>query len=158
VTGSAARTFVTVGVGIVLLGGCGRHRPAHDGTIRQLKKSEMTPGELKYGIAPIPDATVTYQPEVVVVGGGGDAIRAQSTNGFIWTIDAKAPHAAELAPGKVFFMTDRAVGRVLDVRPEGDNLVVVVGPVNLTDVVAEAHITIDTPIDFGEAIPYSSPD
>jgi hypothetical protein len=160
VTGSAARTLVIVVVGIALLGGCGRHPPARQtgGGIRQLKRSEMTPAEVKYGIAPIPDATVTYQPDVIVVSGGGDAIRAQSTNGFIWTIDAKAPHAAELAPGKIFFMTNRAVGRVLDVRPEGANLVVVVGPVNLTDVVKEAHITIDTPIDFGEAIAYGSPD
>jgi hypothetical protein len=145
-------------VGLALVGGCGRHRPAREGGIRQLKRSEMTPAELKYGIAPIPDATITYQPDVVVVGGGGDAIRAQSTNGFIWTIDANAPHAADLAPGKIFFMTNRAVGRVLDVRPEGANLVVVVGPVNLTDVVKEADITIDTPIDFNEAIAYTSPE
>ena len=61
------------------------------------------------GIAPVPDSTVTYQPDVVVVSGGGDAIRAQSTNGFIWTIDANAPHASELAPGKIFFMTNRSV-------------------------------------------------
>jgi hypothetical protein len=146
--------------GVAVLAGCGRRQPSHSGSgsVRQVKKSEMTPAEVKYGIAPIPDATVTYQPEVVVVGGGGDAIRAQSTNGFIWTIDASAPRAAELEPGKIFFMTNRAVGRVLDVRRDGANLVVVVGPVNLTDVVKEAHLTIDTPIDFDEAIAYRSPD
>jgi hypothetical protein len=127
-------------------------------TGRQIKRSEMTAAELKYGIAPTPDPSVTYQPDVVIVGGGGDAIRSQSPNGFIWTIDAGAPHAGELAPGKVFFMTNRAVGRVLDVRKEGSNLVVVVGPVNLQEVVSEADITIDTPIDFAEAIPYTSPD
>jgi hypothetical protein len=125
---------------------------------RQIKRSEMTAAELKYGIAPTPDPSVTYRPDVVIVGGGGDAIRSQAPNGFIWTIDASAPHAAELAPGKVFFMTNRAVGRVLDVRKEGGNLVVVLGPVNLQEVVSEAHITIDTPIDFGEAIPYTSTD
>jgi hypothetical protein len=53
---------------------------------------------------------------VIVVGGGADAIRAQSSNGFIWTIDGHAPHAADLAPGKIFFLTNRAVGRVLDIR------------------------------------------
>jgi hypothetical protein len=118
----------------------------------------MTAAEVKYGIAPVPDETVTYQPEVIVVGGGAEAIREQSTNGFIWTIDASAPRAAELEPGKVFFMTNRAVGRVLDVRKDGGNLVVVVGPVNLTDVIKEAHIAFTTPLDFEEAIAYRSPD
>jgi hypothetical protein len=70
----------------------------------------------EYGIAPVPDPSVTYQPDVIVVGGGADAIRAQSSNGFIWTIDGHAPHAADLAPGKIFFLTNRAVGRVLDIR------------------------------------------
>jgi hypothetical protein len=118
----------------------------------------MTAAEVKYGIAPTSDPTVTYQPDVVIVGGGGEAIRSQSPNGFIWTIDAGAPHAGELAPGKVFFMTNRAVGRVLDVRKDGGNLVVVVGPVNLEEVAREAHITIDTPIDFDEAVAYTSSD
>jgi hypothetical protein len=119
----------------------------------------MSAAEQKYGIAPIPDSSVTYQPDVIVVGGGADAIRAQSSNGFIWTIDGHAPHAAELVPGKVFFLTNRAVGRVLDVRKDASgDLVVIVGPVNLEEIAKEAHLDIQTPIDFGEAIAYSSPD
>jgi hypothetical protein len=123
-----------------------------------LKKSELTAAEQKYGIAPIPGPSVTYQPDVIVVGGGGDAIRAQSSNGFIWTIDANAPRAAELVPGKILFMTNRAVGRVLDIRKDGGNLVVTVGPVTLTEVISKADIQIHTPIDFGEAIAYTTPD
>jgi len=42
-----------------------------------LKKSELTPAEIKYGVAPVPDPSITYQPAVVVIGGGADAIRAQ---------------------------------------------------------------------------------
>jgi hypothetical protein len=145
-------------VGIAIVAGCGRRRSSQSGPTRQLKKSELSVAEQKYGIAPIPGPSVTYQPDVIVVGGGGDAIRAQSSNGFIWTIDAKAPRASELMPGKIFFMTNRAVGRVLDVRQDGGNLVVVLGPVNLTDVVQEAHLEIHTPIDFDEAIAYSSPE
>ena len=145
-------------VAIAVVSGCGRRRSSRSGPARQLKKSELTVAEQKYGIAPIPGPSVTYQPDVIVVGGGGDAIRAQSSNGFIWTIDAKAPRAAELVPGKIFFMTNRAVGRVLDVRKDGGNLIVVLGPVNLTDVVREAHLEIHTPIDFDEAIAYSSPE
>jgi hypothetical protein len=157
-TGYRTRTLVVSLVALALVGGCGRRETSRSGPAHQLKKSEMTAAEVKYGIAPIPDSSVTYQPDVIVVGGGGDAIRAQSSNGFIWTIDASAPHAAELAPGKIFFMTNRAVGRVLDVRKDGGNLVVVVGPVSLTDVVREAHIAINMPVDFDEAIAYTSSD
>jgi hypothetical protein len=57
-----------------------------------------------------------------------------------------------LEPGKVFFMTGRAVGRVLDVRKAGADLIVTVGPVTLTEIIRKAHIHIaDMPIDFGEA-------
>jgi hypothetical protein len=156
--GHRTRVLVVLLVGIAIVAGCGRRRTTRSGPARQLKKSELTVAEQKYGIAPIPGPSVTYQPDVIVVGGGGDAIRAQSANGFIWTIDAKAPRAADLVPGKIFFMTNRAVGRVLDVRKDGGNLVVVLGPVNLTDVVQEAHLDIHTPIDFDEALAYSSPD
>ena len=76
----------------------------------------MSEAERRFGVAPVPDATVTYQPDVIIVGGGAAAIRSQDPNGFRWTIDAGAPHARDLVPGKVFFMTGRAVGRVLDVR------------------------------------------
>ena len=129
------------------------------GPARQLKKSEMTEAEIKYGIAPVPNESVTYQPDVIIVGGGAEAIRSQSQNGFIWTIDADAPHADELTDGKVFFLTNRAVGRVLELRHQGDALVVVVGPVDLTEIVSEAHIHIPaTPIDLDDAIAYDLPE
>jgi hypothetical protein len=131
-------------------------RPANTAA-RQLKKSELSEAERRFGVAPVPDATVTYQPDVIIVGGGAAAIRSQDPNGFRWTIDAGAPHARDLVPGKVFFMTGRAVGRVLDVRPQGGDLIVTVGPVTLTEVIRDAHIHIvDMPIDLSEAIAYTS--
>lgn len=127
-----------------------------NGTARQLRKSEMSEAEIKYGIAPVPSNAVTYQPDVIIVGGGPDVIRSQSGSGFIWTIDASAPHADELQEGKVFFLTNRAVGRVLALRRTGDALVVAVGPVDLTEIVSEAHIHIpETPLDLNDAIPYT---
>ena len=142
-----------------LFAGCGKQAASPTASAHQLKKSEMTAAEQKYGIAPIPGPSVTYQPNVIVVGGGADAIRSESSNGFIWTIDANASHADELTAGKIFFMTNRAVGRVLDVRREGGNLVVVTGPVDITEIVREAHIDIhDMPIDFGEALSYTASD
>lgn len=142
---------------VLVVAGCGRSTPHGTGATRQLTKSDLTVAEQKYGIAPIPDSSVTYQPDVIIVGGGAASIRAQSANGFIWTIDANAPRASELVPGKIFFMTGRAVGRVLDVRKDGDSLMVAIGPVDLTEIVREAHIEIKgMPIDFGEAIAYTS--
>jgi hypothetical protein len=127
-----------------------------NGTARQLRKSEMSEAEIKYGIAPVPSSAVTYQPDVIIVGGGPDVIRSQSNSGFIWTIDASAPHADELQEGKVLFLTNRAVGRVLALQRTGDALVVAVGPVDLTEIVSEAHLHIpETPIDLNEAIPYT---
>jgi hypothetical protein len=169
---AAHRTRLTVAAALViavLLGLVYRYKrsppgsgvggpPGRSGHGQQIVRSEMSAAEIKYGMAPTPDPSITYQPDVVIVGGGAGAIRSQSPNGFIWTIDASAPHAGELAPGKVFFVTNRAVGRVFDVRKEGGNLVVVVGPVNLQEVLREAHIVIDTPVDFGEAIPYTLAD
>jgi hypothetical protein len=95
-----SKTLVVLVIAIAVIAGCGRRRSERSGPARQLKKSELSVAEQKYGIAPIPGPSVTYQPDVIVVGGGGDAIRAQSSNGFIWTIDAKAPRAAELGEGK----------------------------------------------------------
>jgi hypothetical protein len=145
---------------LATLTGCGKGK-GHD-TVKgahQLKASEMSVAERKYGIAPVADPSVTYQPAVVLVGGGAEAIREQSTNGFIWTIDGSVPRANELAPGKIFFMTGRAVGRVLDVHKSGGDLVVTVGPANLTEIVREAHIHIEAmPVDFGEALEFNSPD
>ncbi len=158
----------------MVLSGCGKRNPvsapaggeAHHnaaarewhGPPRQLKRSELTEAEQKYGIAPVPDSTVTYQPDVIIVGGGAAAIRSEDPNGFRWTIDGDAPRAKELAPGRVFFMTGRAVGRVLDVRPEGDFLIVTVGPVDITEIILKANIHIkDMSIDFNEAIAHTSP-
>ena len=147
---------------LVLVTGCGQRAPqsTNAGSApHQLKKSDLTAAQRKYGIAPIPDSSVTYQPDVILVGGGPEAIRSLDSNGFIWTIDASAPRAAELAPGKVFFMTNRAVGRVIGVRKEGGNLVIIAGPVTLTDLVSEAHIAIkEMPIDLDEALAYTADD
>jgi hypothetical protein len=153
----AVALLIAIAIVIAVIAGHFGREPQHSAPVRQLAKSELTLAEQKYGIAPIPDSTVTYQPDVIVVGGGAAAIRSQDANGFIWTIDANAPRANELVPGKIFFMTGRAVGRVLDVRRDGSSLVVAIGPVDITELVREAHVHIkDIPIDFGEALAYTS--
>lgn len=138
---------------------CGR-RPASRTTYgRQLRKSDLTAAQIKYGIAPVPDPSIVYQPAVVLVGGGPEAVRSLSATGLTWTIDAGAPHAGELVEGKIMFLTGRAVGRVLDVRKDGGNLAVTLGPVAITEIIRKCDLQYDPiPIDFSEALRYSVPD
>ena len=70
--------------------------------------------ELAYGLAPMADpAGITYQPDVVIVGGGADVVRSVSGDSLTWTLNDSAAHIEDLEPGKVMFLTSRAVGRVL---------------------------------------------
>jgi hypothetical protein len=165
---SVALTLLTA---IGMLAGCGDRQSSnsvaggqsaptrHITTPRQIKKSEMSEAERKYGIAPIPDSSVEYQPEVIVVGGGAESVREQHSNGFMWSIDAAAAHADELKPGKIIFLTNRVVGRVLAIQKKGDTLVLVLGPVEINELIRNANIHIvGMPIDFGEALAYTAPD
>jgi hypothetical protein len=98
-----------------------------------LKKSELSPAEIKYGRAAKRDRSVTYGRDVVIVDGGPDAIRSQGADGLTWTLDARARHADEIAVGKIAFVTGRCVGRVLAAERTGSDLRVVLGPAELTD-------------------------
>lgn len=123
-------------------------------TARILKKGELSEAEIRYGRAPRPDPSVTYQDDVVIVEGGADAIRAVSKEGLLWTIDARAPKAEDLAVGRIAFITDRCVGRVLHLTREGDDLKVLLGPVQLTEIFRTLDITLeDAPIDLNEVVP-----
>ena len=138
---------------------CGRNKPSGLLHVHQLKRSDLTAAQITYGIAPVPDPSVIYQPSVILVGGGPEAVRSLSSTGLTWTIDASAPHADELVEGKIMFLTGRAVGRVLDVRKEGRNLAVTLGPVPITDIIRKCDLQFDPiPIDFREALQYSVPD
>jgi hypothetical protein len=122
-----------------------------------LKKSELTPAEIKYGRAPQRHPSVTYEDDVVIVEGGADVIRSVTPDGLVWTIDARARHASELSVGKIAFVTGRCVGRVLYLKREGDTLNLVLGPVELTDVFRTLEITVTQPIDLSEVIEVPPP-
>ncbi|MEV0155729.1 hypothetical protein AB0H57_18555 [Micromonospora sp. NPDC050686] len=109
--------------------------------------------DLRYGAAPAPapDPDVTLQPDVVLVGGGGRSIRSVTSDGLTWRIDGRARNADQLAPGKVMFVTGRGVGRVLDIAEDGGDLLVTIGPVDITEVIrdgtfAKQGITLDDPV------------
>ncbi|MDG4798204.1 hypothetical protein [Micromonospora sp. WMMD1082] len=126
------------------------------GTVDEDPYSESA---LRYGMAPAPHPDLTYQPDVVLVGGGGRSVRSVTADGLTWRIDGAAPRAGDLAPGKVMFVTGRGVGRVLDLQHEGGDLLVTIGPVTVTDVIRDGvlemrDIAIEDPVIYqaGEPI------
>ncbi|MEP6884188.1 MAG: hypothetical protein ABJC66_05505 [Gammaproteobacteria bacterium] len=118
------------------------------------KSSTQHDAEVRFGVSPTRNSQVTYQPGVIIMEHGAEAIRSESSDGFTWTIDAKAPGAAQIERDKILFATGRMVGRVLLVKREGDELAVTLGPVELTDLIAEAHIDYKGPIDPTTMIVY----
>ncbi|HEX5097126.1 MAG TPA: hypothetical protein VFX21_13960, partial [Acidimicrobiia bacterium] len=108
--------------------------------------SKFSNEEITYGLAPEND-DVTYQPDVVIVGGGADSIRSVSDDGIEWTIKGDAENIDKVEVGKVMFVTGRAVGRVRQVRDAGDDVAVALGPVDLTEVYRDAEFSFDRPFD-----------
>jgi hypothetical protein len=115
-------------------------------------KAALSAGEIKYGRAPVPDSRVTYMPDVVIVEGGAAAIRALSADGVAWTIDAHAPRAADLAPGKIAFLTGHCMGRILFLKRGADTIDLVLGPVKLTDVFRSLEVDVDDAIDPADVV------
>lgn len=101
----------------------------------------------RYGEAPDPEPDgVTYQPDVVVVGGGAATVRSVSADGLFWTLDGAADGIDRLAVGKVMFLTSRGVGRVASIERRGGDVVVALGPVQFTDVIRDGTFALETPI------------
>ena len=84
---------------------------------------------------------IVFQPAVVEIGGGANAIRSVSNDGLTWTIDAKAPGASDLRPGKIMLATTFATGRVLKLTRVGPSVRVVLGPVKLTDIIRDGEFS-----------------
>src|SRR5260370_6620656 len=125
---------------------------------RRSTNGKLTEAEMKYGVAPPRNSeNFVYRADVVIVDHGADAVRSLSPDGMTWTIDATSPHADEIQPGKIMFLTNRAVGRVLSAERKGNNLSVILGPFELPDVYKEAHVTVDQPLDLDSMIAYPAP-
>lgn len=114
--------------------------------------------ELKFGIAPRRSDTVEYQPGVIVMEHGDKAIRSIAGNGLEWHFDASAPHVSEFEEGKIVFATGRAVGRIISLKKEGDSVTVILGPIQLTDVIRNGKFKLDQAVSADEMISYVAPD
>jgi hypothetical protein len=117
----------------------------------------ITPSDqqtVRWGAEPKPGPGVTLQPDVVIVGGGGAAIRNATDDGLTYFLDPAAPRAADLTRGAVMFVTGRVVGRVLDVRRAGADLAVTIGPVTLTEIFRDIEIAGTAPVPLADPISY----
>ena len=104
--GRSRRSGFALICALAVIGGCGR-RPVPPSGAHLAKRSELSANEIKYGLAPTRSKSIRYQPNVVIVEGGADAIRGLSTDGLVWIIDANAPGASDVAVGKIIFVTGR---------------------------------------------------
>lgn len=119
---------------------------------------ELTESQRKFGVAPTPDPKVEYQPGIIVMEHGDQAIRSFGSDGLTWTFDASAPHVNEFQMGKIVLATGRACGRIIMLKPQGDTVKVILGPVQLTEIVRSGSFAMDAPIDMDKMIPYVYPD
>ena len=120
--------------------------------------SRLTANEIRWGVSPTRNDKVTYQPDVIVMEHGSDAIRAMASNGLTWTIDADAPGAVDIQTDRILFATSRVMGRVVKVDRTTAGLAVTLGPVEITDVIKDCDLQADQPIDIGSALVYTAAD
>ena len=114
---------------------------------------ELDEAEHLYGLAPATGGDVAYQRDVVFVPSGARAVRALGADGMTWRLDRGAPGVEGIRAGQVLFATSRCAGRVLDVRREGDTAAVLLGPVEITDIVRECRIEgADEPLSLDAAV------
>jgi hypothetical protein len=137
------RAAITVALALAVVG-CGRETDP--------RLSPDDPAVQAYGYGPIPNRNITYQPDVMIIGGGPKAIRSVSADGLTWVIDGKARNAKALKVGDVMFATSRAVGRVFEIEPQGSDLAVTVLPIGLGEIIRNGTIDIDTTISPAEAL------
>jgi len=147
-TSSSPRTARTFACGLVVAAmalaavGCssGHGSPSATGDAASL-----------YGAAPVPDSHVELQPDTVVVGGGAGSVKALSGDGLTWTLDKRAAHLDQAQIGKVLFLTNRAVGRVVARHEVDGGVEVTLAPVALNEIVRNGDFRIDQAMDLSQS-------
>jgi hypothetical protein len=133
---------------------------AHPGAtvLKALDPHKMSQSEIQFGVAPKRSSEVEYVKDVIIMEEGDKAIRSVAGDGMTWKFDANASHVSEFQEGKVVFATGRAVGKILNLKKEGDTVSVILGPVQLTDVIQNGSFAMSQAIDPNNMVSYVAPD
>jgi hypothetical protein len=123
-----------------------------------VKLSDLSESEIRFGIAPKRGPGVTYQDGIILMEHGDKAIQSFASDGLSWTFDAGAPQVSEIQEGKILFATDRCAGKVLAVQRNGGSVSVVLGPVQLNELIKEGNFKYEQPLDLSNAIAVVAPD
>jgi hypothetical protein len=126
--------------------------------VKPLDPASLTESEQKYGRSPHPDPKVEYQPGIILMEQGDRAIQSISPNGLLWNFDADAPHVNEFEKGKIVFATSRAVGKILYLKRQGKTVTVVLGPIQITDVIRKGEFAMNAPLDLSKTLPFVMPE
>ena len=123
-----------------------------------IRLKDLSESEVRFGIAPKRGPGVTYQDNIILMEHGDKAIHSFASDGMSWTFDASAPQVNDIQVGKVLFATDRCAGKVLAVQRNGSSVSVVLGPVQLNELVKEGNFAYNQPFDLNNAIAVVAPD
>jgi len=126
--------------------------------IHPIDPHTLSESQVKFGIAPKRDPSVEYQPDIILMENGDKAIKSVASDGITWTFDANAPQVSDFQEGKIVFATGRAVGRVLGLKRQGDSVSVILGPIQLTDVIRNGNFAMNQNVDLNNMISYVAPD
>lgn len=140
--------------GVALAAGCGR---GPDGEPRRRGRNGLTEAERRFGSAPPEGGSFRYQPDVVRVAAGAAAIRAMGSDGLTWVLDAGSPGAQRIRPGAVLLVTERCAGRVLAMGRTGDEVIVLLGPAELTEIIRDCDLDLEQPVRLDDGISYAAP-
>jgi len=136
------------------------HPQASPGTtvLTAVDPKTLSKSEIQFGVAPKRSPDVEYQPGVIVMEHGDQAIRAAGGNGMSWTFDANALNVSDFQEGKIVFATGRAVGRIMGLKRDGSTVTVILGPVQVTDVIRNGRFIMSQAVDADKMITYVAPD
>lgn len=143
---------------LVVLGLVAQACSGTDTATLSVNGQDLTHAEFLYGQNVDPDPDVVLQDDVVVVPNGAQAIRGISEDGLYILVNPNAEGINDLAVDKVAFITGRALGRIVHMERQGKDLLLVIMPVEITEVFLEADFQGE--VDFGtdELIYYSTPE
>ncbi len=154
-TGARGKVVLAAVVAIALLASCSSGSSSGRAEVGAVQ--HLSGNQLRYGASPVQHGPITYQPDVVFLGGGADSVHAVSADGLLWTIDGRAARAAGVVPGKILFATSLGAGRVLGVDQVGSDERVALGPVALTDIIEKGSFATTAPVALHGFHAYATP-